>query len=56
MSRFDPETIAAAAEELKYVSELKKVLSNQFREPDEEWVKFLANQVTSRRMTPKVIT
>ncbi len=50
-SKFDSETIAASAEELKYVSELKKVLSAQFREPDAEWVKQLAARVTSKRMT-----
>lgn len=49
--RFDSDTIAASAEELKYVAELKKVLSAQFREPDAEWVRFLAARVTTRRMT-----
>lgn len=54
-SRFDPETIAAAAEELKYVAEIKKVLSQQFREPDTDWIKFFANRVTSRRLTSNVM-
>ncbi len=54
-SRFDFETIAASAEELKYVSELKKVLTNQFKEPDPDWVKFLAARVTSRRMTAQTL-
>lgn len=49
--RFDSETIAASAEELKYVAELKKVLASQFKEPDQEWVRFLAARVTTRRMT-----
>lgn len=50
-SRFDSETIAASAEQLKYVSEIKKVLSTQFKEPDADWVKLIAARVTSRRMT-----
>lgn len=50
-SKFDFDTIAASAEELKYVAELKKVLSSQFREPDVEWIKQLAARVTSKRMT-----
>ena len=50
-SKFDFDTIAASAEELKYVAELKKILSSQFRDPDTEWVKFLAARVTARRMT-----
>lgn len=50
-SRFDSETIAASAEQLKYVSEIRKVLSSQFKEPDVDWVKLIASRVTSRRMT-----
>lgn len=50
-SRFDSETIAASAEQLKYVSEIRKVLAAQFKEPDADWVKLIASRVTSRRMT-----
>lgn len=50
-SRFDSETIAASAEQLKYVAEIKKVLVSQFREPDADWVKLIAARVTTRRMT-----
>lgn len=48
---FDPETIAANAEELKYISELKKAIAEKFQDPDPEWVKMLSAQVTTRRMT-----
>lgn len=48
---FDPETIAANAEELKYISELKKTIAGKFQDPDPEWVKMLSAQVTARRMT-----
>lgn len=50
-SKFDSTTIAANAEELKYIAELKKLISSLFREPTQEWVKWLACQVTTRRMT-----
>ncbi|WP_312715535.1 type I restriction enzyme HsdR N-terminal domain-containing protein [Corynebacterium flavescens] len=50
-ARFDPETIAASAEQLKYISEIRKVLAGQFKEPDSDWVKQIAARVTSRRMT-----
>lgn len=50
-TRFDSETIAASAEELKYVSELRKGIAAELREPSSEWVKLLAARVTSRRMT-----
>lgn len=49
--KFDYETIAAQAEELKYVAELKKAIATLFRAPDVEWVKMMAARVTSRRMT-----
>ena len=54
-SKFDSETIAANAEQLKYVAEIKKVLSAQFKEPDADWVKAIASRVTPRRMTAQVI-
>jgi len=50
-SRFDSETIAASAEQLKYIAEIKKTLSSQFKEPDIDWVKALTARVTNRRMT-----
>lgn len=52
-SNFDAETITAVAEEMKYVSEVKKVISSQFKTPSDEWVKLLAGQVSARKMTAK---
>ncbi|WP_010118628.1 type I restriction enzyme HsdR N-terminal domain-containing protein [Corynebacterium nuruki] len=49
-SRFDSETIAANAEELKYVSELRKNIASELKEPSSDFVKLLAAKVTSRRM------
>jgi hypothetical protein len=50
-SRFDSETIAANAEELKYVSELRKNIAAELKDPSADFVKLLAAKVTSRRMT-----
>lgn len=50
-TQFDSETIAASAEELKYVSELRKSIAAELKDPSTEWVKMLAARVTSRRMT-----
>ncbi|APT94040.1 restriction endonuclease or methylase [Corynebacterium stationis] len=50
-THFDSETIAASAEQLRYISEIRKVLSAQLKEPDSDWVKQIAARVTSRRMT-----
>lgn len=54
-SNFDAETITAKAEELKYVSEIKKAVAKEFKEPSPEIVRFFASQVTSRRMTSQNI-
>ena len=50
-THFDSETIAASAEQLRYISEIRKVLSTQLKEPDVDWIKQIAARVTSRRMT-----
>ncbi|AKK10232.1 type I restriction enzyme HsdR N-terminal domain-containing protein [Corynebacterium uterequi] len=54
-NRFDSDTIAASAEQLKYISEIRKVLAQQFKEPDPDWVKLIASRVTTRRMTSQNI-
>ncbi len=42
---FDVHNIFSTAEQLKYVSELKKTLKSQLEEPDEKFIKFLMNYV-----------
>lgn len=51
---FDLESIINAAEELKYVGEIKRVLSAQFASPDADWVKFLTARVYEGAFTQKV--
>lgn len=51
---FDLDSIINAAEELKYVGELKRVLAAQFASPDTEWVKFLTTRVYEGSFTQKV--
>lgn len=51
---FDLDSIINAAEELKYVGELKRVLAAQFSSPDTEWVKFLTNRVYEGPFTQRV--
>lgn len=54
-ANFDAETVMAMAEELKYVSELRKVVAREFKEPTPEIVKLFASQVTGQRMTAQNI-
>lgn len=42
---FDAENIASTASELKYLNALNKYIKEQIREPEEEFVKFLIQQV-----------
>lgn len=53
-STFDVESIIGAAGELKYLSQIKKVLSDQFQAPEEEFVKFLTSRVYTGIITAKV--
>ncbi len=51
---FDLDSIISAAEELKYVGEIKRVLAAQFLSPDTDWVKFLTARVYEGAFTQKV--
>lgn len=51
---FDLDSIISAAEELKYVGEIKRVLAAQFTSPDVDWVKFLTSRVYEGSFTQKV--
>lgn len=51
---FDLGSIVSAAEELKYIGELKRVYAAQFSSPDKEWVKFLVGRVYGGAFTQKV--
>ena len=50
-TNFDSSAVMAMAEELKYVSELRKVVAQEFKEPSSDLVRLFAAQVTSQRMT-----
>ena len=52
---FDIESIASSAEELKYVSALKRVLAEQFRSPSDDFVRLLASPVYDGMFTKKVL-
>lgn len=53
-SSFDVDSIVDAAGELKYLSQIKKVLSEQFKQPEEEFVKFFTSRVYEGVQTSKV--
>ena len=54
-SYFDIDTIVSTASELKYMSELKSVIKEEFFSPSEEFVRLLARRVYDGTVTQKVI-
>ncbi|MDU1903837.1 MAG: type I restriction endonuclease [Dysgonomonas sp.] len=52
---FDVDNILSSASELKYTSELKNIISNEFSNPTPEFVKLFAKQVYDGMITPKVL-
>jgi len=53
-SAFDVESIINAAGELKYVSQIKKVIASQVSKPDDDFVKVFASRVYEGVITQKV--
>lgn len=53
-SSFDLESIINAAGELKYVSQIKKILHTQLNNPEDDFVKFFASRVYDGILTQKV--
>ncbi|GAB3163586.1 type I restriction enzyme HsdR N-terminal domain-containing protein [Amycolatopsis stemonae] len=51
---FDLDSVISAAGELKYIGQLKRILAAQFKEPEDEWVKFLTTRVYEGPFTQRV--
>ncbi|CEA09342.1 hypothetical protein BN1051_02710 [Arthrobacter saudimassiliensis] len=51
---FDLDSIISAAGELKYIGQIKRILAAQFREPEDEWVRFFTTRVYDGAFTQKV--
>lgn len=51
---FDLDSVISAAEELKYVGQIKRAIAAQFREPSDDWIKFFTTRVYDGSYTQKV--
>lgn len=51
---FDVESVVDAAGELKYLSQIKKLLAEQFSSPEEDFVKFFASRIYDGVLTARV--
>lgn len=51
---FDLDSIISAAEELKYLGQIKRAMAAQFSEPEDEWIKFFTVRIYDGSFTQKV--
>ena len=51
---FDLDSVISAAGELKYIGQLKRILAAQFKQPEDEWVRFLTTRVYDGSFTQRV--
>jgi hypothetical protein len=52
---FDIDNIYQSASELKYINEIRYLITQEFNEPNDEFVKYFARQVYPSVMTSKVV-
>lgn len=51
---FDLDSVISAAGELKYIGQIKRILAAQFKQPEDEWVRFLTTRVYEGSFTQRV--
>ncbi|GAB3208513.1 type I restriction endonuclease [Marinactinospora thermotolerans] len=51
---FDLDSVISAAGELKYIGEIKRTLAAQFKDPDDEWIRFFTSRVHEGSFTKRV--
>lgn len=51
---FDLDSIISAAGELKYIGQIKRTIGSQFKEPEDDWIKFFTTRVYDGPYTQKV--
>jgi hypothetical protein len=51
---FNLDSVISAAGELKYMGQIKRILATQFKQPEDEWVRFFVSRVHDGFITQKV--
>ena len=51
---FDLDSIINAAGELKYIGQIKRIIAAQFKEPEDEWIRFFTTRVYDGAFTQRV--
>lgn len=52
---FDIESVVSAAQELKYIGGIRRILASQVKQPSDEWVRFFISRVYDGRSTQRII-
>ncbi|WP_396899554.1 type I restriction enzyme HsdR N-terminal domain-containing protein [Mycolicibacterium sp.] len=52
---FDIESVVSAAEELKYIGGIRRIIASEVKEPSEEWVRFFVNRIYEGRTTQRIV-
>lgn len=52
---FDIDSVVSAAEELKYIGGIRRIIAAEVKEPSEEWVRFFVNRIYDGRATQRIV-
>jgi hypothetical protein len=52
---FDLDSVVSAAQELKYIGGIRRIIATQVKEPSDEWVRFFLGRVYEGRSTQRII-
>lgn len=52
---FDIESVLSAAQELKYISGIRRIIASEVKEPSDEWVRFFISRLYEGRSTQRII-
>ncbi|MDG3008901.1 restriction endonuclease [Rhodococcus sp. D2-41] len=52
---FDLDSVVSAAEELKYIGLIKRILANEIKEPSDDWIRYFVARAYDGKATQKVV-
>ncbi|OHU26130.1 restriction endonuclease [Mycobacteroides chelonae] len=52
---FDIDSVVSAAEELKYIGGIRRIIAAEVKDPSEEWVRFFVNRIYEGRTTQRIL-
>jgi len=52
---FDIDSVINAAEELKYIGGIRRIIAAEVKDPSEEWIRFFVNRIYEGRTTQRIV-